>query len=50
MSGYKTYFVAAITAIYAVVGMLFFGLDQTQTFTLISMAAGMAGLRNGITK
>lgn len=46
--GFKTYIVAFCTAAYAVIGVLFFNLDQTQAFTLISMAAGMAGLRHGI--
>jgi len=48
LSGYKTYLVAFIMAVYALSGWYLKDLNQAQAMTIILNAAGLVGLRSGI--
>ena len=50
IDGYKTYLVAAATAVYGIAGLIIGQLDINQTVQFVLTALGLAGLRSGISK
>ena len=50
LNGKKTYFIAAGMVAYAIFGLSTGMLDQQQATLILFNAAGMAGLRHGVSK
>lgn len=50
INGYKTYIVAALTALYAISGFLTGNVDANTAMQFLTAAAGMATIRHGVAK